>query len=132
MRGTPRCAAARPPRVNPMREVSGAGIRGRRGHGCLFASLGCREYLAALLLLLFLGTSQANVCRPATSGGSAASDWSTFCWLDFTGYNDTTARSAAGQNFSFTLNDGSTLSLNVRAVRTGGGTALDAVAAPSW
>ncbi|HKW82400.1 MAG TPA: CshA/CshB family fibrillar adhesin-related protein, partial [Burkholderiaceae bacterium] len=72
--------------------------------------------------------SHANVCRPATSGGAAASDWPSFCWLDFAGYNDTTASSAAGQNFSFTLNDGSTLTLNVRRTGTG----ISAVAAPSW
>src|ERR1043165_343198 len=105
-----------------MREVSGAGIRGSwLNRGCLFA-----------LLLACAGTSHANVCRSATSGGAAASDWPTFCWLDFTGYNDATAQTAAGQNFSFTLNDGSTLLLNVRTVRTGGGVALNAVAAPSW
>jgi uncharacterized repeat protein (TIGR01451 family) len=106
-----------------MREVSGAGIRGSFTiRGCLFA----------LLLFVFAGASQANVCRPATAGGAAASDWPTFCWLDFAGYVDSTARSNAGQNFSFTLNDGSTLSLNLRAVRSGNGAALDAVAAPSW
>jgi uncharacterized repeat protein (TIGR01451 family) len=91
-----------------------------------------REILAALLLCMCTGTSYANVCTPATSGGLAASDWPTFCWLDFAGYNDTTARSNGGQNFSFTLNDGSMLSLNLRAVRSGSGAALDAVAAPSW
>ncbi len=115
-----------------MREVSAAGIRARlrwkeRFRGCFFALWRC-----ASLVLLSTGVSHANVCAPAASGGAAAADWPTFCWLDFTGYNDTTARSAAGQNFSFTLNDGSTLSLNLRAVRTGGGTAIDAVAAPSW
>jgi uncharacterized repeat protein (TIGR01451 family) len=88
--------------------------------------------VAALLLLACAGASHANLCRPATSGGAAASDWPSFCWLDFTGYNDATAQTAAGQTFSFTLNDGSTLSLNVRSVRTGGGTALGAVVAPSW
>lgn len=143
-----------------MREVSGAaGPRGPCARGLfarvrLFALPGCapfgtgtaapgtrragssaagvRELLVAVLLFVCATTSHANVCRPAASGGAAASDWPTFCWLDFTGYNDTTARSAAGQNFSFTLNDGSTLSLNLRAVRTGGGVALNAVAAPSW
>jgi uncharacterized repeat protein (TIGR01451 family) len=96
------------------------------------SSPGLRELLAALALFVCASASHANICRPATSGGAAASDWPSFCWMDFTGYNDTTALSAAGQNFSFTLNDGSTLSLNLRAVRTGGGVALNAVAAPSW
>lgn len=85
-------------------------------------------------MLICMSASYANVCSPAASAGAAASDWSTFCWLDFTGYNDSTARSSAGQSFSFALNDGSTLTLNVRTVKNsgGGGTVLDNVAAPSW
>ncbi|HEV8442923.1 MAG TPA: CshA/CshB family fibrillar adhesin-related protein [Steroidobacteraceae bacterium] len=90
-----------------------------------------RRLLAALLLLCCARASLANVCAPATSAGAAASDWATFCWLDFTGYNDTTARSGTGQNFSFTLADGSTLSLNVRATSSAA-TALTATASPSW
>jgi len=90
----------------------------------------CRFRVAALLLLFSIG-AQANTCSPATSGGSAASDWSTFCWLDFAGYNDATARSVAGQNFSFTLSDGSTLTLNLRATSSAA-TAFNIVAAPSW
>jgi uncharacterized repeat protein (TIGR01451 family) len=85
----------------------------------------------AVLLMLLSVTAHANTCSPATSGGAAASDWPSFCWLDFTGYNDTTARSGAGQNFSFALNDGSTLTLNVRATSSVA-SALDAVVAPSW
>jgi uncharacterized repeat protein (TIGR01451 family) len=136
-----------------MREVSVDGIRGlfRSGgaRGCLFALPACvpsgtrrgrrRARLPAvfracfaLLLCAFAGTSFANVCRSATSGGAAGSDWPSFCWLDFTGYNDNTARSNGGQNFTFTLDDGSTLTLNVRAQRSGNGQALDAVGAPSW
>jgi len=94
----------------------------------------CHRYLAALLLLIFMSTSYANVCSPAAAKGAAASDWSTFCWLDFTGYNDTTARSSGGQNFSFALSDGSSLTLNLRVVKNsgGGGTVMDNVAAPSW
>jgi len=129
MRGMPAWAVGRPPKVNPMREVNGRGSARVRRARAPWARV---RLLPFLLLLAFAGTSQANVCRPATSGGAAAADWATFCWLDFTGYNDATARSNAGQNFSFTLNDGSTLTLNLRAVRTGGGAALDAVAAPSW
>lgn len=124
-----------------MREESGVALpaiwRGRRvcaraWRAAMRSWVECRRCLVALLLLAVAGTSHANVCRSATSAGAAASDWQSFCWLDFTGYNDTTARSTAGQNFSFTLSDGSTLTLNLRAVRTGGGAALDAVAAPSW
>lgn len=90
-----------------------------------------RTLVAALFLLCGARVSVANVCAPAASGGAAASDWATFCWLDFTGYNDTTARSNKGQDFSFALADGSTLSLNVRAT-TSAATALTATASPSW
>ena len=45
---------------------------------------------------------------------------------------DPGSASAAAQLTLPTLNDGSTLTLNVRAVRTGNGAALDATAAPSW
>jgi uncharacterized repeat protein (TIGR01451 family) len=55
----------------------------------------------------------------------------TYCWLDFSTYNDTTARSGAGQNFSFSLSDGSTLSFNLRVTPTGA-TAFNSITAPSW
>lgn len=83
------------------------------------------------MLLALAPAAHANTCRPATSAGTAAADWQSFCWLDFTGYNDATARSAGGQAFSFTLSDGSTLNLTVNAVSTAA-TALAATAAPSW
>lgn len=91
---------------------------------------------AALILLVVLlagsiGRSEANTCRPATAGGTAPADWQSYCWLDFTGYSDTQARSAAGQAFSFTLSDGSTLNLTVNTVSSAA-TGVDAVAAPSW
>ncbi len=91
-----------------------------------------RRLLPALLLWA-LGTqgAQANSCFAATSRGAGPADWASFCWLDFSGYNDATARGAAGQPFSFTLNDGSTLSLTLRATTTAN-PALVAAAAPSW
>ncbi len=73
----------------------------------------------------------AQTCAPATTQGTAPAGWETYCWLDFTNYNDATARSAAGQNFSFSLNDGSTLSFNLKVTPTGS-TAFNAIAAPSW
>src|SRR5450755_3052277 len=88
----------------------GAGFAMRKRTGCPWAILGKLAGIA-LILLVRSGTGHANTCAPATSGGTAASDWSTFCWLDFTGYNDTQARSVAGQVFTFSLNDGSALTL---------------------
>jgi uncharacterized repeat protein (TIGR01451 family) len=94
----------------------------------LFFQLFC----AAVLLLGFGATPAfAQSCAPATTQGTAPAGWQTYCWLDFATYNDATARSGAGQNFSFTLSDGSVLSLNLRATSTAA-TAAVSTAAPSW
>ena len=90
--------------------------------------------LGALLLLTGLcwaGQARANTCAPATSQGTAPPEWQTYCWLDFTGYNDVTAKTAAGQPFTFTLTDGSTLTLTVKTT-TANATGLVATTAPSW
>lgn len=87
--------------------------------------------LGAVLALGFAAAASAATCGVAASAGSAPADWATYCWLDFSTYNDATARSAGGQSFTFTLNDGSTLSL-VANVTSSAVTALKAVAAPAW
>lgn len=84
-----------------------------------------------LLCAVGTGTATAQTCAPATTQGTAPDGWQTYCWLNFATYNDTTARSAGGQNFTFTLTDGSTLAFNLR-VTLGTGTAFNAVTAPSW
>ncbi len=87
--------------------------------------------LVMLVVLSFAATpARANTCSPATSQGTAPPEWQTYCWLDFAGYNDATARSAGGQPFSFTLTDGSTLTLTLRT--TGPAGALADRPAPSW
>lgn len=93
-----------------------------------------RRWAWALLVLLAMAVAtpaMAQTCGAATTQGSAPSGWQTYCWLDFTTYNDATARSASGQNFTFTLTDGSQLRFNLRAVSTAL-TAANAIAAPSW
>lgn len=72
-----------------------------------------RGWLALLLLLCGLITmpAHANTCAPAAVQGSAPADYLTYCWLDFTGYSDSAAQ--AGQAFTFTLSDGSVLSLTL-------------------
>lgn len=87
--------------------------------------------ILALAALFFCAPAFANICSPATTQGTAPPEWQTYCWLDFTGYNDVTAKSPAGQPFSFTLTDGSTLTLTVRA-NSPNATAFAAVPAPSW
>ncbi len=84
-----------------------------------------------LLLLVLATPARANVCSAATTQGTAPAGWETYCWLDFTGYNDATAKTASGQNFSFTLGDGSTLTLNV-FVASPNTTGFVASTSPSW
>ncbi len=89
----------------------------------------------ACLVVMYVGMAatpaHAQSCGPATTQGTAPAGWETYCWLDFTTYNDATARSGAGQNFSFALSDGSTLSFNLRVTPTGAA-AFNAIPAPSW
>ena len=74
--------------------------------------------------------AQAANCSIATAQGTTGpANWQTYCWIDFSSYNDTTARSAGGQNFSLTLQDGTLLSFNLAV--TGGGT-LSPIPSPSW
>jgi hypothetical protein len=92
-----------------------------------------RQLLAALLLLgalLWGPAAQAQNCGQATTQGTAPASWQTYCWLNLENYNDTTARSASGQNLSYTLPDGSVLTFNARV--TGTTTAYNTVTAPSW
>lgn len=91
--------------------------------------------LLATMFVLLMGfgstSAQAQSCAPATTQGTAPQGWETYCWLDFSAYNDATARSASGQNFSFNLSDGSTLSFNLKVTPTTA-TAFNSIAAPSW
>ena len=87
--------------------------------------------ILAIFAAMAAAPASAQSCGAAASQGSAPAGWQTYCWLDFSTYNDATARSAGGQNFSFSLGDGSTLSFNLRATSTAA-TAATAIAAPSW
>lgn len=86
--------------------------------------------LAMLFALAWSPAASAQDCAQATSQGTAPASWQTYCWLNMANYNDTTARSASGQNMSFTLPDGSTLTFNARV--TGTNPAYDDVPSPSW
>lgn len=71
----------------------------------------------------------AQNCAYATSQGTAPPSWQTYCWINLSTYSDATARTAAGQAFSVTLTDGSTLSFRIRNTGTPG---IVSIAAPSW
>ena len=92
-----------------------------------------RRFLGLLAMLCALAWSpaaSAQDCAQAATQGTAPASWQTYCWLNMANYNDTTARSAAGQNMSFALPDGSTLTFNARV--TGTSPAYTAVTSPSW
>jgi uncharacterized repeat protein (TIGR01451 family) len=84
-----------------------------------------------LLFATSCGQALAASCAPAASAGTAPADWATYCWLDFSTYNDTLARSAGGQPFIYALPDGSTLTFTA-TVTSPAAIALNAVTAPSW
>jgi len=93
-----------------------------------------KEFAATLLVVLgslfFAPAAMAASCSIATSQGTTGpSSWQTYCWIDFSTYNDTTARSGSGQNMSLTLQDGTIVSFNLKVTSA---TALAATAAPSW
>jgi hypothetical protein len=92
-----------------------------------------------LLTVAVLGVATpalSATCSQATSQGvSGPPAWQTYCWLDMTSYSDATARTAGGQNFSFTLSDGATLTFNLRVTSTtatAAQIALVSIASPSW
>ena len=84
-----------------------------------------------MLFATSCGQALAASCAPAASAGTAPADWATYCWLDFSTYNDTLARSAGGQSFIYALPDGSTLTFTA-TVTSPAAIALNAVTAPSW
>ena len=87
---------------------------------------------ALLLFLLWAASTTAAFaanCYPPTSQGSTGpSDWQSYCWIDFSSYNSTTATSSSGQNFSLTLQDGTVMTFNLKM----SGAAVAPVASPSW
>ena len=74
-------------------------------------------------------SAATGTCGPAASQGvNGPADFATYCWIDFSGYNNTTASSTGGQAFTITLTGGSTLSFTLKVT----GPALAAATAPTW
>ena len=100
----------------------------------MFAGFALLRRLMALALMIvammWSPAAMAQDCAQAGSQGTAPASWQTYCWLNMTNYDDATARSSSGQNLSFTLPDGSTLTFNARV--TGTNPAYNDVPAPSW
>ena len=89
----------------------------------------CRLLLGVMVWALSTTGAFAANCYTATSQGTTGpSDWQSYCWVDFSTYNDATATSSGGQNFSLALQDGTVMSFNLKNV----GVALTPVASPSW
>src|SRR5277367_305471 len=88
--------------------------------------------LALVFLAAFLAVpAHANTCAPAANQGTAPNDYRDYCWLDFSGYSDALAQ-GGGQPFSFSLPDGSLLTLTLRVSTNKTSPALTAHAVPSW
>ncbi|WP_379923284.1 CshA/CshB family fibrillar adhesin-related protein [Erythrobacter sp. R86502] len=100
-------------------------------NACWFSLRRVLTLVVLLCGLMWSPAAQAQSCGQATTQGTAPDSWQTYCWLNLTNYNDTTARSASGQNLTFTLPDGSTVRLNARVTSTAA-TGYNAVASPSW
>jgi hypothetical protein len=97
-------------------------------HVLLRAALMC---LVALWLIVVPGAARAqlaNSCNAATTQGAAPADFQSYCWLDFTGYSDVTARTAGGQAFGWNLPDGTRVTATVRASSG----AVVASLSPAW
>ena len=90
-----------------------------------------RQYWALIFLSFCAFGAGANTCAPAAVKGTAPSDYQSYCWLDFTGYSDAQAQ-GAGQLFTFSLPDGSTLSLTLHVSTNKTNPALAPHAVPSW
>jgi hypothetical protein len=84
--------------------------------------------IALMSAVIFAPSAQAATCSQAGAQGTAPATWQTYCWIDFADYNDAVARTAAGQNFSITLTDGSILSFNIKV----SGPTTTSITAPSW
>lgn len=84
--------------------------------------------LGVLVSAAFPSGAQAASCAPAATQGTAPADFKTYCWLDFSGYNNTTATGSGGQNFTFNLPDGTTVTFNLKV----SGGPLVSKAVPSW
>ncbi len=85
-------------------------------------------FVALLMLSLGAGRAEAASCFYATSQGSTGpTNWNSYCWLDFSGYNDTAAR-GGGQAMSYTLPDGTVMTFTL----TISGAGIGGAAAPSW
>ena len=84
---------------------------------------------AVCLALLMVGRAEAASCNYATSqGATGPANWQTYCWLDFSGYNDATARAGTGQGFNYTLPDGTVMTFTLKV----SGATLAGAASPSW
>lgn len=85
--------------------------------------------LFSVLLIGWYSPVQAANCYSATAQGSTGpADYATYCWIDFSTYNDTSARSSSGQYFSLVLQDGSTMTFRMKV----SGAAIAPATTPSW
>ncbi len=93
------------------------------------AGAGLSLFMAAAGFAPAASAATSTTCGAATGQGvNGPADYSTYCWIDFSGYNNTTATGAAGQSFVVTLPGGSTLSFTLKV----SGPALKGATVPTW
>lgn len=109
------------------REKGATGAAVRYPHRARFTRV--RQTLFTLFLLGIAGGAFAATgsCDYATGQGSGPADFAKYCWIDFSGYNDSAARSAAGEDFTIALPQG-TLTFNLHV----GGGGFTSSAVPTW
>ncbi len=97
-------------------------------HLVLWRSL-ARLWIMLALFVAGAGTVHAANCSYASSqGATGPANWQTYCWIDFSTYNDLQARSASGQPYSLVLQDGSVMTFTLKV----SGAAIGAVVTPTW
>ncbi|MDQ2701448.1 MAG: CshA/CshB family fibrillar adhesin-related protein [Pseudomonadota bacterium] len=100
--------------------VSGSFLKGA-GCACLIA--------LSLLAMPAMAADVATNCGAATARGSnGPSDYATYCWVNFAGYNQADAADANGQLYTVTLLDGGSMTFRLRVTTS----AAFAAGAPSW
>ena len=87
------------------------------------------RWAALVLFFACSGTVHASNCSYATGQGTTGpANWQTYCWIDFSTYNDVLARSAGGQAYALTLQDGSVMTFTMKVA----GAAIAASTTPTW
>ena len=100
-----------------------------KGMSLGFAKALGRVWAVVLLFCALTASAQAANCNYATAqGATGPASWQTYCWIDFTSYSDVQARSASGQSYALTLQDGTVMTFTMKI----SGAAIASATTPTW